>query len=371
MKDSFISEIPFSKFSIWNKPKTGKEKLVAFDLEITTRCNNNCRHCCVNVPARDKKAKAKELTYIEIKNIVDQAADLGVLSCLITGGEPLLREDFFDIYLYIKKKGILVSVFTNATLITDKHIRFFKKYSPRNIEVTVYGVTRETYECVTRRSGSFGLFIQGLNLLLNSGIKVQLKTVAIRSNIHELPQIARFCRSRSQGNFFFDPVLNLRFDRNQKRNKEIISERLSPEEIMAVEKAYSVRSQVLGGNLDKNLIPDTSRSADTNLFRFRCGSGSFSVGHDGKFKLCRILVHPDCMYDLKKGSVQKAYAEFALQVRDMRSQNLKFLNRCHTCELLDNCFYCPAQSYLETGELDAPAEYFCDIVRAIHLNNHR
>ena len=72
-------------------------------IDLTYRCNNNCRHCYINLAVNDQQAKAAELSFMEIKKIIDQSLELGALWCLITGGEPLLREDFFDIYLYIKK----------------------------------------------------------------------------------------------------------------------------------------------------------------------------------------------------------------------------------------------------------------------------
>ena len=156
---------------------------MSFDLEVTARCNNNCRHCYINLPADDASVKKKELSLSQIKKIVDQAVDLGALWCLVTGGEPLLREDFFEIYLYLKKKGLLVSVFTNAALITNEHINLFKKYPPRDIEVTVYGTTKGIYEQVTRKPGSFAAFMAGLNLLIENNIKVRFKAMALRSNV--------------------------------------------------------------------------------------------------------------------------------------------------------------------------------------------
>jgi len=197
MNESFVSRVSLPQFSLWDKMKNNRQ-LISFDLEITGRCNNNCRHCYINLPASDTEAKSKELTFQQIKDIVDEAAGLGALWCLITGGEPLLREDFFDIYLYIKKKGLLVSVFTNAVLIAKRHIEFFKKYPPRDIEVTVYGVTEGTYERITRMPGSYAAFMRGLNILLENRIKVRFKAMAIRSNLEELPQIVSFCRERTK-----------------------------------------------------------------------------------------------------------------------------------------------------------------------------
>ena len=218
MNKPFVSSIPIQEFPLWDKIK-GKRTLVSFDLEITARCNNNCRHCYINLPAHDIAAKENELSFREIKEIVDEAVSMGALWCLITGGEPLLRPDFGKIYLALKKTGLLVSVFTNATLITKEHIELFRHYPPRDIEVTVYGVTQETYECVTRKPGSFDAFMRGLDLLFNSGIKVRLKAMALRSNVAELPQIANFCMEHTKDYFRFDPFLHLRFDQDPLRNK--------------------------------------------------------------------------------------------------------------------------------------------------------
>lgn len=364
MKDKFISKIPLPEFKLWNKFKAGDRKLVSFDLEITARCNNNCRHCYVNLPAQDNKAKSRELTLAEIKHIIDQAADLGALWCLITGGEPLLRKDFFDIYLYIKRKGLLVSVFTNATLINDRHINFFEKYPPRDMEVTVYGVTKEAYEHVTRKPGSFEAFTRGLNLLLDNGIKVRLKAMALRSNVAQLPQIAQFCRQRTKDYFRFDPLLHLRFDGNKKRNTGIKSERLSPEEIVAIEKADSERSQALEKNCDKFIISELSHTGCNHLFRCGSGNRNFYVSYDGYFKLCSSLSHPDCVYDLNKGNLADAYQKFVLQVRDMRSQRPEFLQKCRKCAIINLCLWCPAHAHLETGQLDSPVDYFCEVAHA-------
>lgn len=233
-----------SDFALWDKIKHKRVPL-SFNLEITPRCNNNCRHCYINLPSGDKKAKRMELSPDEIGEIGNQAASLGVIWCLITGGEPLLRDDFFDIYLRLKNKGFLISVFTNATLITERHIKFFKKYPPRDVEVTVYGVTTETYELITRKRGSFDNFQKGLKRLFASGIKVRLKAMALRSNMHEMDEIALFCKKNTWDFFRFDPFLNLRYDGNQAKNEEIKQERLSAKDIVNLESGDSERFRSL------------------------------------------------------------------------------------------------------------------------------
>jgi len=90
-------------FALWDKMKS-KRALFSFDLELTARCNLNCRHCCINLPANDKAAQGRELSLAEIVHIADQAVELGAVWCLITGGEPLLRDDFTDVYMMLAKR---------------------------------------------------------------------------------------------------------------------------------------------------------------------------------------------------------------------------------------------------------------------------
>ncbi|MCU0486452.1 MAG: radical SAM protein, partial [Anaerolineales bacterium] len=191
---SFVTQGQMPKFALWEKIAHRRVPL-DFTLEITARCNNDCRHCYINLPAGDQQAQRTELSVAEISDIAGQAVELGALWCLITGGEPLLRQDFAEIYLALKRKGLLISLFTNACLVNEEHIRLLTQYPPRDIEVSVYGVTQPTYERVTRRPGSFAAFQRGLGLMLDSGLKVRLKAVAMQSNVPELPAIAAFCRA--------------------------------------------------------------------------------------------------------------------------------------------------------------------------------
>lgn len=363
MSNSFVNSKPLPEFSLWEKLKEGRH-LVSFDLEITARCNNNCRHCYINLPVNDKEAQRKELSLSEIEKIADEAVSLGALWCLITGGEPFLRQDFPEIYLYLKRKGLLVSVFTNATLINEQHIKLFREYPPRDIEITVYGVTKKTYERVTRIAGSFEAFLRGLSLLLENGIKVRFKAMALRSNVHELPQIARFCRERTKDYFRFDPFLHLRFDRDTKRNKEIESERLSAEEIVGIEQADVKRSLALEKSCDKLINPEFEHINCNHLFHCGTGQGGFCLSYEGMLRLCFSLWHPDCVYDLRKGTLAEAWQNFIPKVRDMRSNRREFLEKCRKCPIINLCIWCPAHAHLETGEMDKPVEYFCEVAHA-------
>jgi len=363
VKKGYQSSVPLDQFSLWEKTKA-KRIPFSFELEITARCNNNCQHCCINLTAGDIKARKQEHSLEEIKEITDQAVAMGAIWCLITGGEPLLREDFSSVYLYMKRKGLLVSVFTNATLIKEEHIRLFQKYPPRDIEVTVYGVTRETYERVTRRAGSHTAFMKGLDLLLDSGVKVRLKAMAIRSNLHEMPEIARFCREKTKDYFRLDPFLHLRYDGDQKRNQEIRAERLSPEEIAALEASDPERLNALRDSCGRLIASDSSIPDCNYLFHCGAGNDNFNISYNGLLRLCSSLWHPDCVYDLKRGNLKEAWQSFIPQVRGMRSKTREFLEKCLGCPIENLCMWCPGRAHLETGAMDAPVDYFCRVAHA-------
>jgi radical SAM protein with 4Fe4S-binding SPASM domain len=363
MSGPFLSFCDINDFPLW-KELEGRRFPLSFDLELTARCNNACGHCYINLPAGDTKALAEELSLEEINRITDEAVSMGALSCLITGGEPLLRGDFPDIYLSLKKKGLLVSVFTNATLITPDHIGLFREYPPRNIEVTVYGVTEETYEAVTQTPGSFSAFMRGLDSLLESGIKVRLKAMALRSNAHELPQISAFCRKRTKDFFRFDPFLHLRFDRDEGRNAMIKKERLSTEEIVAIEKSDEERFGAILRNCDYFIMPSDVTQTCEHIFKCGAGNYLFVIGCNGFLRLCSSLWNPELMYDLKKGSLREAWDIFIPGVLAKRSLRREYKENCAQCPIINLCLWCPAHAYLETGELDLPVESFCRIAQA-------
>ncbi len=345
---------------LWKRLKERRTPL-SFDVEITARCNMNCRHCYINLPAGDEAARARELTQEEILGIARQAVEMGSVWCLITGGEPLLRPDFAGIYTGLKRLGLLVSVFTNATLIDDGHVELFQKLPPRDIEITVYGATRETYEAVTRRPGSFERFLAGLERLRSAGALVRLKAMAIRSNLHEQRQIADFCIERTKDYFRFDPQLHLRFDGDPLRNEEIRAERLSPEQVVALEEADEKRIAALRKKCDTLINERFAHLGCDRLFLCGAGKGGFSVGYDGTFRLCSSLWAKGTTCDLRNGTLAEAWNDFVPKVRDLRSQRAEFRETCRKCALVNLCLWCPANAHLETGELDGPTPYFCEV----------
>jgi len=139
VSDPFVvAQHKLPHLGLWKTLKD-RRRPISFDLELTARCNNDCRHCCICLPAGDATAKAAELRTDEVLGIAREVADMGAVWCLLIGGEPLLRSDFAALYLGLKRLGLLVSVFTNACLVTAEHVELFRRYPPRDVEVTVYG----------------------------------------------------------------------------------------------------------------------------------------------------------------------------------------------------------------------------------------
>ncbi len=333
-----------------------KRTLLTLTLELTHRCNNNCVHCYINLAENNKTAKKNELGFEEIKDIINQAFSMGTLWVLLSGGEPLLRDDFFDIYLYLKKKGFLVSVFTNASLISDEHIELFKKYPPRDIEVSVYGVS-ETIHRKTTRKDTFTATMKGIERLVAGAVPFTLKAMVLKSNYKEIKQITAYCEKYTNRPFRFDPFLILRLDKNKKKNIQIMEERLSAQEIIAVEKLDKKRSSAI----EKQCIAiDESSSEDhDSLFRCQAGLDSGCIDCYGIFKLCSTLVNKECTYDLRKGSLEDAWNNFIPRIRMKKSSSPEFKNKCGSCKIIDLCMWCPAHSDLETGKLDEPVSSFC------------
>jgi len=349
-------------------PAASGRKLQGFVFEATLRCNLDCRHCDVNAQAEDKASKKRELGIDAIGRLGAEAAALGASWCVIGGGEPLLRKDFFDVYQALLSKGLLVSVATNATLVTDEHVRFFRKFPPRDIEVSVLGATRETHERVTRTAGSFAAFKRGLDKLLGSGATVRLEPVALRSNKHELAAMADFCRAQAKAACRFDPHLRLRADGDRARNAVIRAERLSPREIARLERTDAAGASALESMCAELLpaAPHPAASAREARRLFRCGAArrSFVAGPNGVLRPCRDLRHPSFLYRPGQGSLADAWNRFFPDVLSRARGSSVFLDKCAECPVAGFCFWCPAHAHLETGDLDRPHEYFCEVAGA-------
>jgi radical SAM protein with 4Fe4S-binding SPASM domain len=335
------------------------------DIELTERCNNNCVHCSIRQPEDFGQGKKRELSIAEIKGIFTEAASLGALSVRLTGGEPLLRDDFEEIYLSARELGLKVLLFTNARLITTRIAELFMKISPLDkIEITVYGMSEKSYESVTREKGAYREFKKGIDLLIHHNIPFIVKGALLPDNWHEIDEFEVW--SESAVPWMERPpaiamLFNLRGRRDsQDRNRLIKKLRLSPETYLSVLHRRKTKYQketieFCGGHIGP---PGASL--------FTCGSGHApAVDSYGSLQMCLPLRHPDTVYPLRKGSLHDALTVFFPQIREMKATNKEYLRRCAVCFLHGLCEQCPARSWSEHGTLDTPVEYLCDIAHAL------
>ncbi len=356
----YIVRLSSEKASFW---KTVKPTLSELDIELTERCNNNCVHCCINLPADDLIAKKREIPTAAIKEILKEAASLGCLTVRFTGGEPLLRDNFEELYLYARKSGLKVLIFTNATLITPSLAELLLRIPPlEKIEITVYGMKKLSYEAITRTPGSFEAAWRGINQLLEKKVPFVVKSALLRPNKEEVEEFETWASTipwmddPPSYSVFFD----LHCRRDEKKNEIIRNIRPAPQEglrFLARRKATYLKemkkfcSRFMGPTGDK-------------LFSCGAGIGGASVDSYGQLQLCMDLRHPDTVYDLEKGSLKEAISHFFPGVRETKATHPDYLLRCARCFLKGLCEQCPGKSWMEHGTLDTPVEYLCEIAHA-------
>ena len=353
----------------------GKLTLLHIDIELTERCNNNCIHCYINQPQNDPVTKSREMSTDFVKSVLLQAAELGSLSVRFTGGEPLLREDFQELYIFARHLGMRVILFTNATMITQELCQLFSRIPPgKPISITVYGMHASSYDAIVARKGAFDEFWHGINLLQKYNIPFEVKQSLLPQNQSEIPEFEAFVATLP--NMHYEPGYSMNFDLrarrdNSAKNSIIKGLRVSPQETLAmltrdpekyVKEMRKFASKFMGHPDDR---------------LFSCGAGlETCVDAYGIAQMCMLLRHPDTVYPLNPESHQKRHPDIELKplkyaltkffprVRQQRSRNPDYLNRCARCFLMGLCDQCPAKSWEEHGTLDTPVEYLCEIAHA-------
>jgi radical SAM protein with 4Fe4S-binding SPASM domain len=333
-------------------------------MELTERCNNNCIHCYINLPADDHRAMERELTTEEIKEILKEASSLGCLTVRFTGGEPLLRDDIEELYLFARRLGLKVLIFTNATLITPHLADLFTRIPPlRKIEVSFYGMKRKSYEAVSRSPGSFDAACRGINLLLKRKVPFVVKTTLLPPNRGEKEKFKAWASTIP----WMDKapacsvLLDLRCRRDSNEKIDLIKKlRLTPEEEWT---HLTSRGEEYIGEM-REFCTRFTRPPREQLFTCGAGTGGGCVDAYGQLQLCMMLRHPATVYNLKKGSFKDAMENFFPTVKIIKAINSDYLSRCAKCFLNGLCEQCPAKSWTEHGTLDSPVEYFCEFAHA-------
>ncbi len=341
-------------------------RLGQLDIELTERCNNDCIHCCINRPANDAVARAREMTTEQVKDILQQAAGLGCLRVRFTGGEPLLRPDFEELYIFTRRLGLQVLLFTNARLITLHLADLLARIPPlTEIEITVYGMRQESYEAVTRAPGSFTQFWRGVNLLLERNVPFVVKNALLPPNKHEIDEFEAWANTIPWMDW--RPIYAMFFDLRQRRDDTeksalIESLRLSPHDGLAkLARDDANYRRGMAEFASKFMGPPGGQLFD-------CGAGyDICVDAYGRVQPCMGMRAPELTYQAAGANghslLRDAMDRFS-HLRELLAANPDYLRRCAVCFLKGLCEQCPAKSWVEHGTLDTPVEYLCEVAHA-------
>jgi len=340
-------------------PLDGGRYPISGTMELTERCNLTCKHCFINKPANSVAIKDQELNKAEWFEVIDQMANTGCLFLLITGGEPLLHPDFEEILVHTRKSGMLVSLFSNGTLLTPRIVDLLAEWGLQSLEISLYGATQETYERVTGQPGSFRRCLEGIELAQQRGLKLGLKSVLMTINKHELPQMKALASDYGL-DFRYDSLLWPRIDGNLISKNRF---QLSAEEMLSLDRDDVDRYQDL---------LETSNNYKDQIVRagkvFNCGAAhrSFHVDAKGYMSPCIMVRRP--AYSILEYGFVEAWEKVGTS-REM----LRLLGtQCESCRIGALCRQCPGWSLAVHDDYETPVDEICEFahIRANELLIH-
>lgn len=298
--------------------------------ELTSRCNLNCKMCYVH-DSNAAEAKARELSTEQWKRIFDDAIDAGMMFALLTGGECLLREDFNELYLYLYNKGVYISVNTNATLIDAKRVEFFKNYMPEKIQISIYGLSEDAYECVTERR-KYESVSNAIELLCNAGIQPHI-AITPSKYMKDYREILEYTRSKNLP-YTINPVLL------KTRSGASISDcYLTEEEIIAVSRA---ERELLGKKLKQHDTspPKPGGSSTDVVYGIPCNAGTIRAAFTSDGMMIPCFSIPDIRIDVLKHGFNNSWEYIWKKMTEVVQPSM-----CNDCEYRRYCVYCPAMRY--------------------------
>lgn len=330
---------------------------LAGSLELTRRCNLRCVHCYLGPQERVHREAGREMTTAQVLSILDQVVEAGCFRLLITGGEPLLRSDFAEVYRYAKLAGLDVTVFTNGTPVTDRYIELFQELPPRMVEITLYGATAETYERITGVPGSFERCLAGIRRLHDGGVRLGLKTMLMTLNSIEFEAIEAIARGFG-ARFRFDPVINACLD----GGREPLELRVAAAEAVRLEFADTERRERwLDAYARRSDFPPSDQL-------YPCGAGQTGFYVDALGNLLPCVMLPGFSYSL----ISDTFADGWAKMEGIRKLKVSTGNRCASCQLRVYCGHCPGLLALENDNPEIPSAYLCALgaerVRAITIS---
>ncbi len=320
-------------------------------MELLPECNFRCVHCYAE---SDRCNTENQMTTEQICKIIDILVEHECFQLYFTGGECLLHKDFFDIYKYAKKKGMLVSVLTNGSLINQKHIELWREYPPELVSISMYGATSGTYYSITKDKNGYNKFMSAISLLEENNIHHELKIVGMKQNINDIIVMREFIRGRGQINSIL--AWDIR-PMNSGDQGPIGDCRVTPEQAMEIELQDPERREFMKRKaLDEQREEKTERQKGGYLYPCDAGKQFVFITYAGYMQACVKAVDP--RYDLLHGDFDEGWEFLRREFVDKKaSQNFT----CLQCKKFKYCGQCTAAFKIEMGDPEIPVPFYCEL----------
>lgn len=339
--------------------------------ELTPCCNMNCKMCYVRM-SKEEQAKTgrRELTADEWISYANDASKLGMMTLLLTGGEPFLREDLEEISAKVQEKGIMVNMNSNATLINEKTIQWLKKNPPARVNVTLYGSSNKSYERLCGNPGGYDQAVRGIHLLREAGIYVSINLSLTPDNVNDMQEIFQFADGLGlavkPAAYMFPPVRkpewetipSVRFEPEEAGVHQIKADLLKLGEERFHQRVCSLHEGIMC------IDEEDECGRGTNPMSCMAGKASFWMTWDGRMLPCGMMQTP-CFYPAET-SFAKAWQDVvnAIETAEINSP-------CLSCKKRIACPTCRALLMAENGNLTDRPEYLCRMTDAYLKENER
>lgn len=337
IKEPYYTE-DYAKGVARKRDRMGFPRDVIF--EITHRCNLRCRHCNV-VP----EPRRKELSTKEVKLVLDQLVEAGCLHVTLTGGEPMIRKDIFDIIDYGRRSGLFIHLFTNATLITPKIADILSKFRLVSLEISFHSLKKERFDYFTQSAGSYEKVMKALMLLKKRNAPLALKINITKLNLEEVKDLKNFVNDLE-----IPPEWAVITMPKRNGSKDNLIFRLSPEEIFTV---YDILWPEGNRDCSNEMIEGKRRWAKSRLFQCEAAEKSFSITPSGGLKPC--LEFPFSTRSILDGSLKE---KWTMLRKNVSSSQHGSGYRCFDCEMKNFCGSCPIKAYLECGDVNSCPNFY-------------
>lgn len=298
-------------------------------LELTNRCNEKCLHCYIDQTERNEMEVEKWI------HVLDSLANMDTLILTLTGGEPLLRKDFIEIYKHAYSRKFAIRLFTNGTLLNKKMLDILAQHKPLDVQISLYGHTAEIHDQITQVPGSFNRTVKTINDVVDIDIPVFTKASWMNQNADYYQEICDYATDLGtifRGNISIVP--------RRKNGGELQRNRMSAKQTLQIlEWGIDISDSVEPPQLDSNY-------SKSHL----CGAGivTMRIGADGSVYPCtQILESSGNINDKPLEDIWKQSSIF----NNLRKLRKCDASACQSCVMLLNCFRCPGRSLQEEGSL--------------------